>query len=183
MLARHAECARLPVYVCRYRGTKLWDGADSLLREVLGIDTGASALNQIALGWALERRLKNIRYRVPVHGTFPKFQLPSFHTRMPTSGADPFGYVAGEKWLGRKATVLSYTEAPSDRTPASREVAHVPTVIPSTENNDFTVFLHTMDRDKRSTSLAIPAANCTKLRSKLYNSGVDVSWASRRGDS
>jgi hypothetical protein len=85
---------------------------------------------------------------------------------------------SGKGGIGQEAiTVFSSTATPSDRTPTRREVKHTPTVISSTETWTFTVFPYTAATANWTKSLRIPAANCTKLSFKLYNSGVDVFWA------
>lgn len=91
------ECAGTPAYVClcrgtrrdhlrivcRYRGIDFSDRTDSYLRELLPIDTGASALNQPHWGGPCREDSKtfdtvfpytvpsqNFDYRLSTHGCF-----------------------------------------------------------------------------------------------------------------
>jgi len=115
-------------------------------------------------GKTLESRQQPAQYRVLKHGTPTPDVIPSFHT--PNQRARNHGNRSS-------ATALPSTDLPSYRSPAYRAFAHDTTVFPCTERHANTALRYTASTLKSACSLLFPPHNCTKLRSKLYNWGVD----------
>lgn len=175
----------LPVEgVCRYSGIDFVEARRFPLTRSFEDCYRCKFVKPTTLGWALERRLKNIRYRRSVHRTHPKFRLPSFDTRMLSSLADQSGDVGMQNLPARGlATVFPYTLTPSHRTPAYCEVNHGTTVFEYTGKGRFTAFSYTATIANYAELIRSLGANCTKLSFKLYNWGVDVFFTGKRGES
>ena len=131
----------------------------------------------------MEKRQVTSKYRVLKHGTHGLNAIPFFHTPIETlidrsqvrrtmsSVSDSFAI----------HTVLRYTASPSYRTPVHRAVKHRATVKPYTRKWGNTVLLYTEKRPNTPVRLRFLTDNCTKLRSKLYNNGVDVFGVEKGG--
>lgn len=124
----------------------------------------------------MKNALQKDQYRVLIHGTLARNQLPPFHTQMMSVLKAFIGPFA----LGRD-TAVQHTKSPLYRPPVHRSFIHGTTAIRYTKVPSNTAFPYTERQHKSAKGLAILASNCTKLRSKLYNSGFVVDGKERGG--
>lgn len=128
------------------------------------VGRGATALNLLATRTHLKSQLREIRYRVSVHGTSGPRAIPSFHTQFssPSEVRSTAEGVETSVAMLRRTTGVSYTAAPMFRTRACRRFMHRHTGEPYTARGEITGLRYTRRWSNPAIFFGFLPPNCTK---------------------
>lgn len=158
--------------MCLHRGTSFSPASDSHLLTAPTVDRSASALNQLDSPMAVNSQLREILYRVSVHGTVAQKSIPAFHTQkvQPTAATRSRSFAHELASRARTDTGFSYTVLPTSSARDHRQVIHTATGAPYTEVGVITGGSYTSGRCNYLESQNFFQANCTKPScTKNYN--------------
>ena len=127
---------------------------------------------------ALNSQLREILYRVSVHGTVAPKGIPAFHTQNSRTNAVSMvrGFAPELASSEQGHTGFSYTALPTFGTRVHRQVMHAATGASYTEDAQITGGSYTKNLRKALKSQIFSQGNCTKPSCTKLNNSVDVFW-------